>query len=144
MKNKKHKVKIPKGYILVNETKTKIDGFMTITLGLEQIKKPLPKTWDEFCKANDTAEWRLSKYKYNKEIDALRKLLELRDHYNGGWDPNYKNSSTMKYYIGYEKDEISRGQLSYTSRILAFRTKELRDLFLENFIDIIETAKLLL
>ena len=60
---KKHKVKIPKGYTLVNETKTKIDGFMTITLGLEPIpvyqaiKKQEP--WFSPSKAADITKAKL-------------------------------------------------------------------------------------
>ena len=141
---KKHKVKIPKGYILVNETKTVIDGFMTITLGLEPtptevpIKKELSKTWDEYCEITEPF-----KKDYNGQMTALRRLIELRDYYNDGWVPNWKNCSN-KYCIFNRSGTIMDITEGVICHILVFKTDKLRDKFHLNFTELIEIAKPLL
>ena len=49
-----------------------------------------------------------------------------------------------KYTIYFNADTILSGHVFNTQYILAFKTEELRDKFLENFRDLIETAKPLL
>ena len=152
MKFKKHKVKIPKGYILVNESKTKIDGFMTITLGLEPIsmeqpKKDLPETWEEYLSIENKCRPSISNLivppKYSMAFKSLARLIELRDHYNDGWEPDWRLDSG-KYIIYITSNSISAICLSNTAHVLAFKTEELRDEFLSNFRDLIEIAKHLL
>ncbi len=151
MKNKKYKVEIPEGYEVDNlRSSVRIEesciNEKVITIICKPIKKELPKTWDEFYSLGHNkskGQIEVSGPKHN-EFTALWKLVILRDHYNDGWKPNYKQSSQNKYYIGCEQDEIGIGELSYTSRILAFKSSELRCEFLSNFRELIETAKSLL
>lgn len=167
---KKHKVKIPKGYTLVNETKTVIDGFMTITLGLEpipmerSIKKELPKTWEEllpeiqisYVVSSDGMMW-----KFNKGGDcenmigfpteelaradaAFRKLIQLRDYYNGGWVPDWTDNSKLKYCIYICDDDACSSSFMCERHVLAFKSAEIEEKFRINFRNLIETAKPLL
>lgn len=190
---KKHKVKIPKGYVLVNENRTKIDGFMTITLGLEpipmekqaemsnkeplaftvdipsgyefesvspctedagknmisttvvfqKIKKELPETWEEYISVNKTDwnRWFFVNEEYYTAFDALRKLIELRDHYNDGCSEDGRYSIINNKYNSPGKElmisDSTRGPLLF---INGYRC----EMFLSNFRDLLEIAEPLL
>ena len=82
-----------------------------------------------------------------KANNALRKLCYLRDAYNGeplaDWC-DWTNSNQKKYCIVIYKGEIYKDDYVNISKILSFKTEKLRDKFLENFEDLILTAKPLL
>ena len=77
---------------------------------------------------------------------ALSQLCQLRDAYNGeplaDWC-DWKEHK-IKYVIYYSLDDIKLAVSNTQSFILAFKTSELRDKFVENFEDLILTAKPLL
>ena len=143
MKTKKYKIKIPEGYVLVNETKTKIDGFMTITLGLEPlstqkaIKKELPKTWEEYCELVSHPviqnSWTYNGY-YDNEFRALFKLLKLRDYYNS---TEVESNPYSIYKVGNgfasTNNTINRGPIVLNSTKLGIE-------FVQNFRDLIIEA----
>ena len=131
-------------------------------------EKELPKTWEEFCRNNPTkdGEFFINNYSAIKEMNegyrdcvidanllpskeyakamlALCKLIQLRDCYNDGWEPDW-HSFEEKYVILFycNKVVLSRSQRSHC--LLAFKTEDLRNAFHENFKDLIEQAKLLL
>lgn len=120
--------------------------------GFEQ-KAPTPtfeKVWRE-TKRNYKPE---SKYYTNEfggypsqdlanAAEALRKLLFLRDYYNEGWQPNFKNKET-KYTIYTWSDLFIDGRTFDYNRILCFKTEEIRDKFLEEQKELLEIAKPLL
>ena len=133
-------------------------------------KKDLPKTWEEFCKnnpikpdevfitnesdivdANFHSDEReniidanlLPSIEYAKAMLALCKLIQLRDCYNDGWEPDWIREAAYPCIF------YCRGKIKLDTRfsyhcILAFKSKELRDTFYNNFKDLIEQAKLLL
>lgn len=78
---------------------------------------------------------------------ALSQLCQLRDAYNGeplaDWC-NWTNSNQKKYCITIYKGEIYKDDCMNISKILSFKTEKLRDKFVENFEDLILTAKPLL
>ena len=78
---------------------------------------------------------------------ALSQLCQLRDAYNGeplaDWC-NWTNSNQKKYCIVIYKGEIYKDDNVNISQILAFKTEKLRYKFVENFEDLILTAKPLL
>lgn len=78
---------------------------------------------------------------------ALSQLCQLRDAYNGeplaDWC-NWTNSNQKKYCIVIYKGEIYKDDCMNISKILSFKTEKLRDKFVENFRELIETAKPLL
>ena len=87
--------------------------------------KPLPKTWEEYCKINPIKD-------YNSEpaFLALMKLHQLRDYYREGSKFPYAISRNGSYlYISNSKDKF-----------LSFQTKEIADEFLFNFKDLILQA----
>lgn len=137
----------------------------------EEIKLPekneLPKTWEEWAKTNpyikeefyistlSTVEVQdnygnRSKFCYNnlsskedaESLLALIKLKRLRDCYNDGWEPDWKDGTKLKFCISLNCNEIIPHSFHHQHYFLAFRTQELRDEFLNNFKDLIKKAKM--
>ena len=81
--------------------------------------------------------------RYAEAMLALCQLIQLRDCYNEGWQPNWENIS-IKYKIEFYSNEPVTRTGSSSHRILTFKTEKLRDKFLKNFKDLIEIAKPLL
>lgn len=135
-------------------------------------EKELPKTWEEFCENNPRREGEyfiddyskiteacpsqegmgreiiedanvLPSKEYAEAMLALCKLIQLRDCYNGNWKPNWKEES-FKYVIKFFNEDIYKDCPLRSRNFLAFKTKELRDAFCNNFEDLIKEAKLLL
>lgn len=102
---KEVKINIPEGYTIDEKNST----FECIKFK----RKELPKTWEEFCANNPTkrgeffvnGDCRIYEYlegqrnpiadanvlpnrEYAEAILALCKLIQLRDCYNDGWQPN--------------------------------------------------------
>lgn len=81
--------------------------------------------------------------KYAEAILALCQLIQLRDCYNNGWQPDWKTFGD-KYCIIIEQDKVKSGQSFGMSYLLAFKTQKIRDEFRINFRNLIEKAKILL
>jgi len=73
---------------------------------------------------------------------ALSQLCQWRDKYNENWKPNY-NDNNVKYQIFFNRDQIFKAG-SYYSRVLSFKTEEIRNKFLEDFTELIIECKSLL
>ena len=84
--------------------------------------------------------------------EALRRLLFLRDYYNGDWKPDWDNPYQKKFCIInfleeidlIDYDEKSKFEENKFYHILAFGTEEIRDKFLEEQKELLEIAKPLL
>lgn len=167
MGQKELKINIPEGY----EIDKKNSSFELIKF--KKIEKKLPETWEEFCITHPVIQGEifievdssickmpnmiitdstrncikdrnlLPNKKYAEAMLALCQLIQLRDCYNDGWVPDW-NKSTQKYCIEIVENTIAKFIYTNTSKILTFKTLELRDKFLENFRDLIEIAKPLL
>ena len=74
---------------------------------------------------------------------ALAQLSQLRQIYRQGWKPDWKDNS-LKYVINKCKGEVTGDVYHYMNHFLAFQSGEVRDKFLHNFKDLIETASPLL
>jgi len=164
---KEIKINVPDGYEIDKENST----FECIKF--KPIVNKLPKTWEEYCKTHkrqfgeswlsgesniENIDFAENKYykdvvadrnllpnkKYAEAMLALCQLIQLRDCYNDGWIPNWSNDSVLKYCIEINTNEIHKNSFYAASRILAFKTEELRNEFLNNFRDLIEIAKPLL
>lgn len=156
---KEIKINVPDGYEIDKENST----FECIKL--KPIVKELPKTWEEYCKTHpirrneafidgssgihimddgyrDIVDDKkvLPNKKYAEAMVALCQLIQLRDCYNDGWIPDWTKVYD-KHVIYTMKDQIYRGVNAGTCRILAFKTEELSNEFLNNFKDLIEIAK---
>lgn len=163
--DKQLKIIPPKGYEVDKENST----FECIKF--KPIKPKLPKTWEEFCEEyplTDEECWinsmgyveyivkpgkkrnskvdrnLLPSLEYAKAILALCQLIQLRDCYNDGWEPDWCDYKQYKYCIKMDGMEIMKAVHLTFSYILAFKSKELRDEFAKNFISLIEVAKPLL
>ena len=165
METKEIKINCPEGFEVDKENST----FECIKF--KPINKELPKSWEEFCemyprKANEACFSYYGEigniditagFKRNKLWDksllpskelaeamlALCQLIQLRDCYNGGWKPDW-TIIDGKYTIIILKNTPTLDCTWSYNRILAFKTKKLRNKFFENFKDLIEIAKPLL
>lgn len=150
------KITPPEGYEIDKEQST----FENIVF--KPLKKALPKTWEElknvqgYCidlYANthliDSLETRVSNsnvFVTKKQAEAsiaLAQLSQLMDVYNDGWVPDWTDNK-HKYVIYIQSNKIEKTFYSSIQSFLAFKTEELRDEFIENFKDLILTAKPLL
>lgn len=75
--------------------------------------------------------------------EALRRLLFLKDYYNEGWQPDW-NTSGFKQCIELEGKVVCGRDHAYSSRVLAFKSGEIRDNFLKDQKELLEIAKPLL
>jgi len=82
---------------------------------------------------------------YGEPMLALCQLLQLRDRYNGDWEPDY-NAETPKFFINTAFNTIDYGWTKSINHSLAFKTEELRDKFFNapKIRELIEIAKPLL
>ena len=154
MENKELNIIAPEGYEIDKENST----FEKIVF--KKINE-LPKTWEDLkyisgylvngfseiipsslINANDCTKNRFPTKELAEAALALAQLLQLRDRYNGdnkGFIYNKDN-----YCITFAHNHIEKSMYFYSQRVLAFKTRELRDEFYENFKELIEIAKPLL
>lgn len=148
------KITAPDGYEIDKQNST----FENIVF--KPIKKELPKSWDELenvsghyindvsCEIHEIKncnhtgrEINIFATKEQAEASlALAQLSQLREVYRDGWKPDY-NCTDKKYCIKYYNNVIYLVDVSSSGHFLSFQSAEVRDLFLENFRDLIEQAK---
>lgn len=150
---KTFKVEIPNGFEIDKENST----FEQIVF--KEIKKQLPKTWQElkeisgffvtdFSKVEKDYSVQTAKHNKNyfaneeqaKASIALAQLSQLRDVYRNGWVPDWQDFMD-KYIIGFKNNEINIDYYTKISHFLSFQDVKTRDLFLENFRELIEQVK---
>lgn len=149
---KTNKIIIPEGW--------EIDKVENGEIILKEIKKELPKTWEECYRLLDEKEYvgstsdictynTDSPLDYNRNILpkglgkpmlALCQLLVCREVYRNGWKPDW-NDNSNKYVIRNSNNEIEEEIYISVSHILSFQSKKVCDQFFENFNDLIEEAK---
>lgn len=130
----------------------------------ELTKVELPKTWEEFCRQfkihgeyyiyidssikENSDDYRNSIFDRNmlpskKAAEAhlaLMQLHQLRDCYRQGWTPNWldgENKYCIVYNSVYNYPIIIN---KYTRAFLSFQSREVAQLFLNNFRNLIEEA----
>ena len=131
----------------------------------EDIKPPLPKTWEEFCEQNRVkkSEYYINEYGcvtecgvgerhkiYDRDLLpnrkaaeqhlALMQLHQLRDCYRQGWIPNWSNDLENKHCIVYVNNMLRVCIYGTMQRFLSFQSYEIATEFLNNFKDLIEQA----
>ena len=99
----------------------------------------LPKSWEELKKIQDC----YLNASQAEVILVLYQLLQLRDRYNDG-EQLIINGRNERYCIWNACGKIKTITYTTTNCILKFKTKELRDHFLQHHIALIEKAKELL
>lgn len=109
-----------------------------------------PKTYEECCDVliPDCVEFNVILNGYNGELlEKLGQLLICRDAYwkiAGDWQPNWDDEEQCKFVIYRFRDSILKDSTYINPSILAFPTAEMRDIFYDNFKDLIESCKELL
>ena len=116
---------------------------------LEELGVKLPSTFDEYLER--CAKWgiKLDAEDYadrNPQIEALKKLILLRDFYNNGWKPDWGKIIEQKYCI--KRDYTTDNNVFSVGVELAFRPltfltfgcREYAFEFLDNFRELIEQA----
>ena len=120
--------------------------------GFEQ-KAPTP-TFEDIVKERNYIYLPENLVASNKELAdavvALLKLLFLRDYYNEGWQPDWKDDS-YKEILCFETDFHSKTDFTYRfyasknqPRVLAFKNSEIRAKFYKEQGELLEIAKPLL
>lgn len=134
----------------------------------EKELQSLPKSWEEYCEINpylnvdketvmsiygETQSLLSSNYKrkdYSGAIPSkeraeqfliLNKLLQIRDYYNQGCKLDWINDTEDKYVITTNKNGLCRCTSWFSNYIFAFKTRELRDEFFQNFKSDLEFIK---
>ena len=151
---KSFKVQIPEGYEIDKENST----FECIKF--KKSKSEYPKSWEEaFVGNNVSGYWvgpngeikianrtalRSDKntFKYEEQAESMLAYAQLTQLmalpcYNGDWTPCW-NSDQIKYCIVRYDDEIVVDETFHNFEFLAFKSKEARDVFLENHLDLID------
>lgn len=156
METKEMKIQAPEGYEIDKKNST----FENIIF--KKVEKELPKSWEDLYEVGGwfvdfhskvvtsgsmrTADSVKNRFPTKEEAEAciaLAQLCQLRDRYNDGWKPDWTDF-TMKPSIYFHKDIATTGENRSERTILYFRSEKIRDEFLENFGDLIKTAKPLL
>lgn len=151
---KTFKIEIPKGYEIDKEK----SNFENIVF--KEVKKELPKTWEELGKISgyyvkgyseiekslDTSTDKIHQNVFETKDQAeasiaLAMLSQLREVYRDGWKADCEDEDQKKYCIEFRENKIEVGCYYTTSIFLSFQSPEIRDLFLENFRELIEKAK---
>lgn len=134
------------------------------TQRVEIVKVGLPKTWEEFCRDNPIKknEYFIDEYgeityaaekhratnlknilpnkKTAEAFLALMQLVQLRDCYRQGWNPDWKDGSKKHCIVVYDS-YIHKESYLKLNTTLSFQSEEIRDKFMKNFSDLIEKAK---
>jgi hypothetical protein len=149
---KTFKIKIPNGFEIDKDNST----FEQIVF--KEIKNELPKNWKQlkelsgyYVTGNEVNSGEdFSIRNSNKNIFAteeqaqasiaLSQLSQLREVYRNGWVPDWSNNK-YKFCIIIIENGILIDCFKRTNQFLSFQDAETRDLFLENFKDLIEQAK---
>ena len=126
---------------------------------IEKELQSLPKSWEEYCEIfpniipeeeffhlRGQAEAVTSKKlprntnagvfpskKRAEQFLTLNKLLQIRDYYNNGWEPNWANIKQMKYVIGVTHNKLFIDEFLNLSHVFAFKSRELANEFFDNF-----------
>ena len=75
-----------------------------------------------------------------RAMRAMAQLCQLRDRWNDGWKADWQDS-TEKYCIYSYGCELDNSTFMHTYNPMSFKTRELRDKFMETFNDLLEEAK---
>lgn len=130
-------------------------------------KEELPNSWQQFCETHPIKhkkEYYIANrseiYVFENDWDrnpdkdrnvlpskekaeaiiALCQLIQLRDCYNDGWKPNWKENN-WKPCIDIKEDRFELTEHCINECLFVFKTAQLRDKFLENFKDLLEKVK---
>ena len=151
---KQVKIDIPEGYEIDKDNST----FELIKF--KEIKKQLPKSWEELGKVSGffigsdsnivgkelftATHLNKNHFKTKEQAEAsiaLAQLSQLRDVYRQGWEPDFSDGDLNKYSISFYEDKIDLDNWVGVDSFLSFQSREIAQEFLNNFKDLIIKAK---
>lgn len=97
-----------------------------------------------YCRLPERDKNVLPSKQYVEAMLALCQLIQLRDCYNKGWQPDWTDHKTIKFCLCFSENNIIQHEFTVTNTLLAFKSRKLLNEFLKNFRDLIEIAKPLL
>ena len=107
--------------------------FIDSDSGIQSINKVVPHRVDR----NANLDKNLCTNLENAEaILALLQLIQLRDCYNRGWKPDFTEEANC-YQIYFNLGVWCFADTAFTRSFLYFKTPELREMFFDNFFDLI-------
>lgn len=149
-------IEIPSGHEIDQENTNLSEGKIVF----KQTKKGLPKTWEDLGMVKgyyigalsgispfDGGESTINNRNTFATVElaeasiAMAQLSQLREVYRDGWKPNWEDENQKKYTIYFRGNEVIKYYNFDMHKFLCFQTPEIRDEFLNNFRDLIETAK---
>ena len=155
MSNKIIKINnIPKGYEIDQENST--------TEKIILVKKSIyPEDWEDYfidnyiegfyiegeyaehsfitnCGHQDKSIFKTKKQAQTSIAYAQLTQLMALPFYNGTWVPNWENKEQIKYCIVRYNNTIGTSTVDSDFKFLAFKSKEIRDIFLENHLNLIK------
>ena len=148
------KITPPEGYE-VDKEKSTFDKIV-----FKKLESNLPMSWEELGEVegyfiyehsginvhpviDKAVAYNRNLFPTKEEAEAMRamaQLCQLRDRWNGGWKANFTDD-TDKYCICYYGCKLEKSTFNHTYNPMAFKTKELRDEFMETFKDLLDEAK---
>lgn len=137
------KILPPNGYLIGKITD--VDNGMLVEFVKKQPK--YPKTYEESCEVISINRHDVEidiPQPYQQNIAHFFRLLICRDAYwkiADNWKPYWNNDTQFKFIITCRRDNIIKDTYTAKNCILAFPTEEMRDIFLENFKNLIEKCK---
>lgn len=116
---------------------------------LKVVKHKYPTTYDKCCDILDANEFVRYELMTNfpKLINARNAYWKIAGEEMGlgkPWKPDWSTEHERKYVIEVYRNNVRTNSQGYSNTILAFPTAEMRDVFYENFKDLIEECKELL
>lgn len=153
METKTVKIEIPVGFEIDHKNST----FQQIVF--KKIEKKLPKSWDELGEIKGYYVSSLSDIQEGiadmkccdknyfpskaeaEAMLAMAQLCQLRDVWNNGWKPDWKNENLRKYVIVQKSGILYESARFCENNPMAFKTEELRYEFFDTFKDLLEIAK---
>ena len=76
-------------------------------------------------------------------FENLKKLVILREYYNEGWQPDW-NDGKLKFSVIYSNNKITKYEGYTVQKVFTFKTEEIRNCFMKEQKELLETAKPLL
>lgn len=147
------KIEVPEGYEVDKDKSTfenivfkKINEFSNLPKSVKEIEGRCYyiNNYGAISTTYTSAPNNLSTKERAEAFLALMQLVELRDVYNEGWKPDWNYEEYKKHCIFFEDNKVKIDSFYYHQRVLHFKSKELAELFSEEFSDLIEQAKELL
>ena len=105
------------------------------------VKDCIPESIQEYLDMKGLNSTFKGMSEYSDKLIILDKLLDIRDIYRQGWEPNWRNANYEKNNIYFYENRINLDVSYGTMEIFSFQSEEIRDRFYRNFKNELEEVK---